>query len=176
MQYIVPDVIGEPVVAWRTWFVVPEHKTSGALRLQSIVYGDIWEPRVEHEAECRPGTSRVYDSEKSIHVAPDDEHSCGIYAVDTPEQVDAYYRSGGYTARYEWMEIWRVVGTVAMWGKIVPGSNGYRSQYAYPKMIQVPKRIKGRLQHLSATEVVSALEHYDCDVELMNDTLDLTKS
>jgi hypothetical protein len=66
-----------------------------------------------------------------------------------------------------------VIGEVGLWGKIVPGKDGFRAQYAYPLRLQVPKQIKGRDQHLSAKEVVIGLEHYGCEIELTDDVLDL---
>jgi hypothetical protein len=164
MKFQVPDMVGEPIKAWRIWFVVPENKTSGELRLQSIVYGKLWEPKKIQKAHCHGIMVPTH------HEAPEEGHSCGIYAVKTHEEVDKYYRDPAYKARTNWMEIWRVVGQVAMWGKIVEGDRGYRAQYAYPTKIQIPRTVKGREQHLTAREVQIALEHY-CETEIIEDTL-----
>lgn len=51
------------------------------------------------------------------HVAPDENCRCGLYAVDDVRAVP-----GG-----------AVLGRVNLWGKIVPGTQGYRAQYGYPK-------------------------------------------
>lgn len=171
MEYQIPDMIGEPIQAWRTWFVVPENGTSGELRLQSIIYGKLWEPKTIHEAECRALTNPDRDLPSlSKHEAPEEGHNCGIYAVNTPEQVDRYYRDPTYRVREGFMEIWRVRGIVALWGKIIEGDKGYRAQYAYPVRIEVPRYIKGRELHLSPREVQIGLEHY-CEVEIIDDTL-----
>ena len=171
-EYKVPDLIGEPIQAWRCWFVVPENKTSGPLRLASVVYGDLWEPKKEHKARCRPAES----ASEGWHDPPARTHGCGIYGVKTQEQVNRYYRSGEYRSRFEYTEIYRVIGLVALWGKIVPGEKGYRAEYAYPIKLQVAKKIKGRDWHLSPQEVANNLEEYGCEVELTDEEFILTTS
>jgi len=161
-----PDYYGPPIKAWRTWYVVPADKTSGELRLRSFVHTDLWEQGEPFEAQCRLKTEP--------HDAPDDIHGCGVYAAREPKELDKYYRNPAYSSG-SWMEIWRVIGEVGLWGKIVPAEKGFRAQYAYPIRLQVPMRIKGRDLHLSAKEVAIALEHYSCEVELVDDTLDLDK-
>lgn len=173
LDYIVPDSVGEPLRAWRTWFVVPENKTNGDLRLRSFIYANLWKREVQ-EAVCKGGATGHIDREKyPPHEAPDDQHKCGIYASTTREGAELYYLNPEYSAQ-SWMEIWRVIGEVGLWGKIVPGTKGYRAQYAYPMRLEVPKRIKGRELHLSAKEVALSLEnYYECEVELVEETLDL---
>jgi hypothetical protein len=164
MKYQVPDQVGDPIHAWRIWFVVPEHRTSGELRLQSIVYGKLWEPKVIVKASCRASITH------EDHEAPSADHKCGIYAVKTSEEAHRYYRDPTYKARTEWMEIWKVIGQVALWGKVIEGENGYRAQYAYPVKLMIPRILKGREMHLTAREVQTGLAHY-CDTEIVEDTL-----
>jgi hypothetical protein len=53
-------------------------------------------------------------------------HTCGIYAVSEPEHLSSY-------PNYN-----RAVGTVSLWGKVVPGDKGYRAEFAYPKEVWIP--------------------------------------
>ena len=167
-----PDFYSPPLRAWRTWFVVPADLTSGELRLKSFVYRDLWEPGKPFEAECRVGFPYQIP-EPHNHAVPDEDHTCGIYALRDRHVVSQkYYHNAGQKAGRH-MEIWRVIGEVALWGTIVPGDKGYRAQYAYPTKLEVPKFIKGRERHLTAKEVALALEKYECEVEVTDEVLDL---
>src|SRR5882724_9837870 len=110
-DYIVPDATGDPIVAWRCWFVVPENQDTGALRLRSFVYAELWEPGEVRVAECKNPSSPDGIERSLPHPAPDDDHKCGIYAVSSRDQVDSYYRNDIFNPG-QWREIWRVIGTV----------------------------------------------------------------
>jgi hypothetical protein len=164
-EYVVPDSTGDPLRAWRTWFVVPKNRTSGELRLRSFVYSRVWEIGEPQEASC--------NLENHTHTTtPDENCSCGLYGVTDKTRLDRYYRDR-YSNSGTWLEIYRVRGEVALWGKVFPGEYGYRAQYAYPVHIEVPARIKGRERLLSAKEVAASLEHYGCTTEVTDDELDL---
>lgn len=164
-DYTVPDSIGDPIRAWRTWYVVPEDKTSGELRLRSFVYARLWKIGEAVEATCN--AERHTDSE-----TPSSNCTCGLYAVTGKDALDPYYRDR-YSTSGSWTEIWRVCGEVALWGKLIPAERGYRAQYAYPVSIEIPKRIRGREQFLSPNEIAIALAHYGCEVKINEDVLDL---
>lgn len=66
------------------------------------------------------------------HPAPQENCSCGIYAVNTPKQCDHY---GFHRA---------VLVRVAVWGKVIRGTDGVRGQYAYPvKIVKAAKEVDG---------------------------------
>jgi len=57
------------------------------------------------------------------HDAPDENCTCGIYAATDIGGIPSP-RGGAY-----------VVGKVKLWGKVIPGENGARAQYAYPSLL-----------------------------------------
>ena len=59
----------------------------------------------------------------STHAAPEENCTCGIYAVST----EALLPSGAY-----------IRGKVKLWGKIIPGTTGLRAEYGYPSELHVP--------------------------------------
>jgi hypothetical protein len=115
----VPDAI-EPAVGYRVWKVV-----NG--RLYSINHGDEWQPHMVFEATCSQG-----------HDVPDPRCACGTYAAATFNRLFkmGYTKSEGlFSVRKN--EI-AVAGQVNLWGGIVPGTAGWRAQFAYPKLLLVP--------------------------------------
>jgi hypothetical protein len=165
---IVPDAV-EPIVGWRYWSLNQQG------RLESLVQerDAPWVPGVRKEAECgflamiRAWEQRVaevrqretpsdpepleqpklegpdmdeHHPEWDEHEAPLESCSCGIHAAKDLETLQRV--SGGGP----------VVGEVYLWGKVIPGENGYRAQYAYPKSLYLVSRndLDGELAPLSA--------------------------
>lgn len=123
---IVPDVIGE-IEAWRVWRVLDPY---GSPQLQSLGAGgrkhaSIWTPQKIMEAYC--------DRE---HVVPNERCSCGFYAAKTREHLleMSYHRGFDFDDPTDVL----VIGTVAMQGKIIPGTQGWRAQRARPVSVEVP--------------------------------------
>ena len=159
---IVPDAI-EPIVGWRCW------NLNDAWRLESLINGrdTPWRPGVRKEATCcsellsslraslPPETIAQLELKPEDadllreHAAPHEFCSCGIYAakdLDTLQKV-AFPEP--------------IVGEVYLWGKVIPGENGYRAQYAYPKSL--------RLVTKNALDVkLEQLRAYCDDVGVMN--------
>jgi hypothetical protein len=114
-EVVIPDIAGV-VVGWRAWSI----ERGGAL-LSSVVQDTLWPPRERFEAEChRP------------HAVPDKKCSCGLYAARTLDHLAemVYHRYGG--------DDFVVVGEVALWGGVIPGTQGWRAQYGYPRRLLVP--------------------------------------
>ena len=110
-----PDGI-EPVVGWRYW-------GADAGWLTSINRFSTWVARQTTTARC--SYAPMHDD-----VVPHERCSCGVYAVrdlDVLKQVADPTEGTPEHGRAV------VVGTVAMWGRIVPGEWGWRGQHAYPK-------------------------------------------
>lgn len=103
----VPDRLGY-VVGMRGWFYDTRRE-----RLVSKVNRTIWEPRRRLQAEC------FLMSGAPPHVLDDRYHRCGIYAYKHDCLVSTVQKTP-------------IQGAVALWGKIVEHSEGYRAQYAYP--------------------------------------------
>jgi len=66
-----------------------------------------------------------YELEPFEKEVPDESCTCGIYALKSRTAIvcSPYAREAD------------AVGAVSLWGKIVPGEDGYRAQYAYPLLI-----------------------------------------
>ena len=93
------------IVAWRHWnFIKPGHLTDLSSR-------ELFPGREKWVAEC-------IRKDNTLHLSPGENCSCGLYSSVTMENND-----------YVGNPVW---GSVAIWGKIIIGSKGYRSQYQYP--------------------------------------------
>jgi hypothetical protein len=151
-----PDLI-EPSVGWRVWVVVEEQ---GELRLASVLYPTIWPVRRELVAACdaRPdpdGTDRV----------PHVQCSCGVHAAVAVEDATSYFDGrGARTMR----EVYRVIGRVSLWGRVVEGDAGWRASHAYPKELYVPSRCLSAAGRTNAAQVALALTDYGVPVRLLS--------
>jgi hypothetical protein len=130
---ITPDVIGE-VVGWRVWRVLHPAEPS-RIRLQSLGSGGkmhsvLWTPGKVMEAFCA-----------NPHTPPHEKCGCGFYAARTREHLlSMHYHSGfDYDSTLDVL----VVGEVAMQGKIIPGTQGWRAQRVRPLRVSIlPSRWK----------------------------------
>lgn len=131
---VTPDVIGE-VIGWRVWQVANIKDDSQEVRLQSLGAGGpqnaaIWSPGKVMEAFCGKN-----------HVPPAEKCSCGFYAARTREHLLSMHYHSGFN--YEDPADCLVVGTVAMQGKIIPGTQGWRAQRVRPvEILVLPSRWK----------------------------------
>jgi hypothetical protein len=126
-----PDYV-EPLVGWRVWDVV---ESEGRLRLSSLCFRTIWQPRRPTAGLCRRSLVNVAFSRLPDHLAPNERCSCGIYATRAGTRAAPYlsrlFRSGPNVVH-------RVLGRVALWGTVVEASRGWRAAYAYPVALYVP--------------------------------------
>jgi len=139
---VVPDAIGE-VFGWRAWAV---HGEGDDVRLGSVTHSKHrWPPRSFMIAEC---------AQHSTEEIPAQAHTCGLYAAKTREHLLSmtYHR-------YESDEN-VIIGEVAMCGRVIPGTQGWRAQRARVHKLYVPYE-KWRL-------VKPLSEVYGVEVELAN--------
>lgn len=162
-----PDFF-QPTLGWRVWLVVEDH---GELRLASVMYPTVWEPRREEIAYCRPGDPRHgrWDGETFIshagpHLAPHVRCGCGIYASKGVELAASYF--DGYGPTFD-QPAFRVIGRVSLWGRVIEGDRGYRASHAYPSHLYVPGRSLNGGSEVSPEEVALALTVYGVPVELL---------
>lgn len=129
-QPLVPDGI-EPIVGWRYWGC--EAVGDEFAWLTSITRFSTWPHRRPAQARC---------SYAALHEAggsgvPHASCSCGVYAVSDldvlKEVADPTEGRHGHAGGNPTV----VVGTVAIWGRIVPGEWGWRGEQAYPKELWV---------------------------------------
>jgi hypothetical protein len=129
--FTAPDVVGT-VEGWRAWRVKLEPPRFGtAPKLMSAAFNYSWTPRVKARAEC--AKCKNPDPTANDHV-PGTHCSCGFYSARTLDHLrrmgyHGYSQSSGYTS---------VVGQLANWGKVIPGSQGWRAEFAYPAVLFVP--------------------------------------
>src|SRR5919202_2799706 len=155
----VPDLV-EPVVGWRVWLVVED---AGEVRLRSVVYPTLWEPRVETVAECVHLKRHPPQVGFSNHSAPSSRCDCGIYAAR--ELVDGihYLRTSDQPGADV---LGRVFGRVSLWGSVVESKRGWRGSHAYPEHLYVPRRrsTNGR----GTDDIALALTDYGVAVEILD--------
>jgi hypothetical protein len=99
---------------WRVWCV---QETASGLRLASVV----------READWPRGTDLIAHCDLDGHVAPDMNCTCGIHAAREPAPLWTYLRG-----RDEPTTVARVLGRVALWGRVVEHDDGWRAERAFP--------------------------------------------
>lgn len=105
----------EPIHAWRTWTLVGSRDGS-RVRLAPIAGdGRPWPPRRPAEASCTRHRS---------HVRPELDCTCGLHAVESPDELRRTRDPS-------------VLGTVALWGRIVEHEHGFRAALAYPQRLRL---------------------------------------
>ena len=111
-----PPLSLEPVEGWRAWVL---DRVDGALALRSVTRTDHWPARSAMVATC------VFHRGRTV---PDEHCMCGLYAASSPEQLARSGVLGGGIS---------VVGTVAMWGRLIEYTLGARSRLAYPSRLRL---------------------------------------
>jgi hypothetical protein len=105
----------EPIHAWRTWTLVGSRDGS-RVRLAPIAGdGRPWPPLRPAEASCTRHRS---------HVRPELDCTCGLHAVESPDELRRTRDPA-------------VLGTVALWGRIVEHEHGFRAALAYPQRLRL---------------------------------------
>jgi hypothetical protein len=107
--------LAEPIHAWRTW-TLQGSQDGSRVRLAPIAGdGRPWPPRRPAEASCTRHRS---------HVRPELDCTCGIYAVERPDELRRTRDPA-------------VLGTVGLWGRIVEHEHGFRAALAYPQRLRL---------------------------------------
>jgi len=109
------ETLTEPVLAWRMWTLAGS--TDGSRVRLLPLYGERrpWPVRDPARASC---------ARRRRHPVPGLGCTCGLYAT---HGLDALRRSRDPA----------VLGTVALWGRIVEHAAGYRAEYAYPQRLRL---------------------------------------
>ena len=146
-EFRVPDKIA-PEIGWRVWLVVAH--TPDRLALHSAVQAKVeWPMRQALRAECRRLVAHESAGVVAVggpaHAAPDElcghggGHGCGIYATKSAEDC-ADYLKGFYspTQVRGAAVVHRILGKVALWGRVIEAERGWRAEYGYPAEIWIP--------------------------------------
>jgi hypothetical protein len=155
----VPDYV-EPVVGWRTWAIA---RTPQGVRLRSVIFGTVWQPRLELVAQCLSRPRRFFLRpwrRRPVHAGPYRDCGCGIYAASRLDRAGIYLEDRRSTPA--WTTLNRVIGLVALWGDVIECDVGWRASRAYPVRVYVPS-YAGR--HGDASSVRRDLLVYGVPVE-----------
>jgi hypothetical protein len=123
----VPDY-AEPLRAWRLWAI---EDIRGSARLRSLYRRCIWPAGVPFAARCYARRFNLW--RRSVHEAPVETCSCGIYAVQD-ERIPRLWRDSEVPPGFS-----LVIGSVSLWGEVVECEHGWRSSFAYPRELFVPR-------------------------------------
>jgi len=64
--------------------------------------------------------------------------------------------------------VYRVVGQVSLWGRVIEGARGWRASHAYPARIYVPERCLGGESAFSAQFIGLGLADYRVPIEVLD--------
>jgi hypothetical protein len=103
----------EPVVAMRTWWLA--WRGNEPLLLPVVAGARPWPTRRPARAVCR---------RHRRHPVPAADCACGLHATDDEGRLRRTRTPG-------------VVGTVALWGRVVQHDRGYRAELAYPQRLRL---------------------------------------
>ncbi len=110
-----PGVLTDPIVAWRTWTLAGSADGSEVRLLPLFGERRPWPARLPTRASC---------SRRGRHRVPGLDCTCGLYAT---HGLDALRHSRDPA----------VLGTVALWGRVVEHAAGFRAEYAYPQRLRL---------------------------------------
>jgi hypothetical protein len=133
-----------PTYGWRAWAVT---ETASGLRLASVLYDDVWAPGTTALATCRRRED-FFAEPLPPHPTPSVDCTCGFHAARDPADALSYLRG-----RNEPKTVCRILGEVALWGRLVETEAGWRAAAAYPVRLYVPDG-----------ELAAALAVYDVPV------------
>lgn len=104
-------VLREPIIAWRAWSLSARRDGARVRLLPIAGSARPWPPLRAAQGSC---------TRHPRHTAPVLDCTCGLHAVHDPDLL----RRARDPA---------VIGTVALWGRIVEHAFGYRGEFAYPQ-------------------------------------------
>ncbi len=119
----------EPIQGWRAWRL--RRRPDGRLRIAPTTPRPDWEPGVPIHATCSGAHTReymVYNPELvAFHRSPEPGCTCGIHAMKDPFRLRRARPKGSAG----------VIGTVAMWGRVIEHTRGWRAEFAYPARLRL---------------------------------------
>jgi hypothetical protein len=136
-----------PVVGWRAWVVT---ETAAGLRLGSVLYDEVWTPGATAVAACRRRDD-LFAEPVAEHATPGLGCGCGFHAAHDAADALSYLRG-----RDELTTVCRILGEVAIWGRLVETEAGWRASAAYPYRLYVPDEELAAALAVYGVPVISA--------------------
>ena len=133
-----------PVIGWRVWIV---SATAEGLRLGSVLHDQVWTPGTTALASCRRHDD-FFAEPMAPHLTPSADCGCGFHAARDPVDATSYLQG-----RDEPATVCRLLGEVALWGRLVETETGWRAAAAYPVRL-----------YAADEEIVEALSVYGVPV------------
>ena len=116
-------------IGWRAWRVDRELPKYGLPpKLYSASFPYAWRPKQKAEADC------PHCGQPDGVGVPGEDCSCGFYSAKSLKHL----MHMGYHLYQADSPSFTIVGQIGCWGKIVEGTQGWRSQYAYPIRLMIP--------------------------------------
>jgi hypothetical protein len=159
---LAPDPKFQPVKlagakeGWRAWAVDRKLPAYGlAPKLYSVTHTYHWAPKRKAEAFCE----YCANDETGESTVPGVDCSCGFYSAKSLKHLMrmGYHSYGDIDEANQF----KIVGQVANWGKVIEGTQGWRSQYSYPTYLMLPFE----MGHEFGARIRDA---YGCQVRLLN--------
>jgi len=116
----------EPILGWRAWRV---HRTEAGVRLAPTTPRSDWPTHEAIHATCSGAHTRLYmvfnPELQAQHRSPEPWCTCGIHAMKEPRRLAHGANRAG------------AIGRIAMWGRVVEHSKGWRAEFAYPSRVRL---------------------------------------
>jgi hypothetical protein len=117
----------EPILGWRAWRL--HRDETGRLRIAPTTPRPDWEPGAAMHARCSGAHTRMYlvfnPELEASHRSPEPGCTCGLHAMKEPGRLARGSRFAG------------VIGRVAMWGRVIEHTKGWRAEFAYPSRMRL---------------------------------------
>lgn len=159
----------EVMTGWRCWKIVDFNRRGNISekRLQALGVKPIWEPYKPNVATCITN---------GTHEAPWPSCHCGFWAFHKRESVErTLFEEVGYGG-----EIGKVIGQVALWGRVLESTKGFRGEYAYPQTLQFVEIDDKIAKEVADTygvpySIVERSTHLSCEGKVMQTEWDFDK-
>ena len=170
---------GEPLRGYRTWFVYARENgrvPKGTLLPLNWPLFPAWPRGQRFEATC--GKREPHEP----HNAPEESCECGIYARKEPPEHRHQWLTHGrvidvipFAAQRGFDDdsgrVWLAHGSVQLWGKVIEGRYGWRTQYGYPERLMLHRFVRKSKTSFSGLDDAGALtelsnlvvETYSCE-------------
>lgn len=145
----IPDEVGVHY-GWRAWDVKADAVELGQVPLlrSATASAYAWTPRQINYAICTKGTGRKNgQTAGKPHEVPAPGCRCGLHAAKDLDHLISL----GYQDYDEEKGSWSVIGRVALWGRVIEGTQGWRAEKGYPDQLYVPYEAANLIEPLEET-------------------------